>query len=143
MNKITYAQIVFFLSCFLSCKDTEVREKEISLERLKKIILKENDCTSVDVLQIFPIKNKCTGKIESASLYVCRIIDTQDTLYVFDVCNDVSSSIDKDFKDGFCIMKKNVKDFGDNKVLKVFTPDNFNISNGSKYLCGRITMLVD
>ncbi|MCX2576351.1 hypothetical protein [Pedobacter sandarakinus] len=143
MSKIINIQMIAFILLFLCCKDTMMEEKEIYLGNKRKINSKDDGCTAVDVLQIFPIKNNCRGKVESASVYVCKVLDTQDTLYVFDICGNVASSINSNFKDGFCILKKNIKDYPNNRSLKIYVPSDFIIADGSRFLYGKITMLID
>ncbi len=145
MNRTLSFFFTCFLYCFIiSCNKSHFREKEFLVKDFQEITLDDELCTAVDIIETFPLNKKCVLGARSASLYVVKRINIGDTLYVFDVCQRAPQfAVDNTFKDGYCIMKENVRHYSDNKILKVCVPDTFNIASGSKYIYATVTMLID
>lgn len=126
-----------------SCRTIEVGQRVISVDRFEKATLDNADCTGVTILKTFPSKMLCDSDTNFANLYLCKKISSNDTVYVFELCQKVLEfAVDKNFKENVCIMKDNVR-FRIPKQVTVFVTNKFEISPNSKYIFSSLTRLND
>ena len=148
MNKLNSVFPVFFLLiaflCLGACNKEEMVSKTFLINRHVEVILKDDICTGVKILKTFSNDKKCNTSEVHATLYICKLIDSKDTLYVLDLCEKAPDfAVDRDFKDNVCINKEDIKHYKAITAVKLSVPKNFKIPNKSKYIYAKPSQLND
>jgi hypothetical protein len=94
-----------------ACNKVEVEERVISLDSLKKTALDNGgEYTEVRILKTYP-KQEDSNEL-SVNMYICKNINANDTVYVFDSSKKVPSfAQDTSIDIGVSIDKREVKTF--------------------------------
>ena len=132
--------ILFFLitSCTKS-NQNEFAKTQIHFLNFKRIQLKKQESLQLQLIDYYPAPI-CANGVSYANLYICRSEPANDTLFVFDICQDVNPYA-KDFTE-FSLLPEDVKEHVPDSV-SVILPKYFYMPKSAKYICGSITFLED
>ena len=127
-----------------SCRNniSRVKMKEFDLRELISYSLIDQE-TNIVVLETYEAAN-CINKTDRyANVYLCKIIDTADSIYLFEICKAMPEFA-KDYKqnkrDIHLVLDKNqiLTDFPN----QIFVSNILNIKGKSKFMVGSLTRLI-
>ena len=141
LNKLfTFFYVVVLI---ISCNTIKIEEKVVSIDNFKKATLDNAQCTGVAILKTFPSKLLCGERKNLANLYICKKLITNDTIYVFELCQKVPEfALDKNFNENVCIMKEDVKSNVPPQVT-IFVDNQLIIPDNAKYIFASLTRIID
>ena len=133
---------LFVFAC--SADDTEQTfARVVNLQRLKEASIDKNDMsTGVRVLKTYVNEDSCMLDTHNADLYICRNIENNDTVYVFNICEEVASFALVESVENFVILHDDIRKDADKSVV-VKIPSDIVIPKGAKYLLANLTRLID
>jgi hypothetical protein len=131
--------VLIFISCI---KDNHV--VFLHLSDLEKYNIGENEIIHIDIISSTQTDMKCQGELLYANVYKCVILETLDTLFVFDKCNqyiDFNSSSDSLLPELVIHEKELFKASLDSIGINLGQSFDLKSLEGSKYLIGKIREL--